>query len=231
MNAIVDYVKAVEPIPLLQASTLTADVSGTPVGATNEVSIALPPTRAPARDRRLHHLGEVRRRERITLRSVARLLGISINEVKYQEQPSSDMLLSDLYRWQKVLGVPIAELLNEPDDELSPSVQLRAQLLRIMKTVRSIQERARQVSVQRLTEMLVDQLVKVMPELKDTLAWPTVGQRRTKDDFGQAYLRMISHHFLDKSDRLEGSTFDSWDEACGSGDSTGGSESDDRSQL
>ena len=62
------------------------------------------------------------------------------------------MRLSELLRWQRALGVPFAELLNEPDGELFPPVQLRARLLRAMKTVRTIQERARQASVRRLAE-------------------------------------------------------------------------------
>ena len=51
------------------------------------------------------------------------------------------MLLSDLHRWQQALAVPIAELLGEPEGELSPPVRLRPRLLRAMKTVRSIQQR------------------------------------------------------------------------------------------
>ena len=85
------------------------------------------------------------------------------------------MLLSDLYRWQRALDVPAAELLHEPQAELSPPVQFRSRLLRAMKTVRSIQAGVRQASIQRLAAMLADQLVEIMPELKDTVAWPALG--------------------------------------------------------
>ena len=203
MNVIAGYVEALGPIPLPPTNALTAKLSGAPIAATDAVSVALPPTSSPAPDRPLHRLGEVRRRERITRRKVAQHLGISISEVERQEQPSSDMLLSDLRRWQKALGVPVAELLDDADGELSPPVRLRAQLLRIMKTVRSIQERARHAPMQRLAEMLVNQLVEVMPELKDTTAWPTVGQWRRERDPGQAFFRGLSFQSLDELDRLE----------------------------
>lgn len=203
MNVIANCVEAVGSIPLLQ-STTTANVGGAPITTTNPVSVALPPTVAPASDRRLHRLGEVRQREQITRRKVAQRLGISISEVQQQEQSSSDMLLSDLHRWQKALGVPITELLDGSDGELSPPIELRAHLVRIMKTVRSIQEKTKQVAVQRLVEMLIEQLVEVMPEVKDTGAWPAVGQRRKEHDFGQAYYRKLSTHSLDELDWFEG---------------------------
>lgn len=204
MNVIANCVEAATPIPFLQTTTLTADLGVASIAATDAVSVALPPTSSLTPKQPLHCLGEVRRRERITRRTVARHLGISIDEVGQQEQPSSDMLLSNLHRWQKALGVPVAELLDEAGGELSPPVQLRAQLTRIMKTVRSIQERARQVGMQRLVETLVDQLLDVMPELKETTAWPSVGQWRRERDPGQAFFRGLSCQSLDELDRLDG---------------------------
>ena len=178
MNVIANYVEAVGPIPLLQTTSLTVGPGGATVAAANAGSVAPRPTDSPAAERPLHRLGEVRQQEGLARDKVAQLLGISIDEVARQEQPSSDMLLSELRRWQKALRVPIAELLNEPDGEYSPPVQLRARLLLVMKTVRSIQERARQAPMQRLAEQLVEQLVEVMPELKHIAAWPAVGPSR-----------------------------------------------------
>ena len=100
--------------------------------------------------------------------------------------------MSDLYRWQEVLEVPVAELLNQTDDELSPAVRLRALLVRTMKTVRSIQEVVRQPSVRRLAENLATQLVEIMPELKEAVAWPVVGSWRCQSDLGQAFFRGLS---------------------------------------
>ena len=100
--------------------------------------------------------------------------------------------------------MPIAELLDEPEGELSPPVRLRARLLRVMKTVRSIQQRARQAPMRRLAETLVTQLVEVMPELTEATAWPAIGQRRRKQELGQAFFRRLSLDPLDELDGPEG---------------------------
>lgn len=165
------------------------------------VSAALPPTVLPAADRPLHRLGEARRREGITRRTVARSLGISVRDVQQQEEPTADIRLSDLYRWQKALEVPVTELLDEPPGGLCQSVRLRARLVLLMKTIRSIQEKTRQESVQRLAQFLDETLIEMMPELKETAAWPTVGQRRSQNDPGQAYYRRL---LLDPHDEWEG---------------------------
>jgi transcriptional regulator with XRE-family HTH domain len=144
----------------------------------------------------LQRLGEVRRREGLPRGKVARRLGISVRQVQEQEEPSSDMSLSDLYRWQEALGVPAAELLHEPDGDLSPPVQLRSRLLRAMKTARLIEEMAQQTSIRRLVKSLINQLVDAMPELKETTAWPAVGHRRKQDELGQAFFRRLSLDFF-----------------------------------
>ena len=137
----------------------------------------------------LHCLADVRRRQHVSVRKAARLLGITADEVRSQEHPASDIHLSDLYRWREILEVPVSELLEQADAELSPPVRLRARLVRAMKTVRSIQEAARQPSVWRLAENLAAQLIEIMPELKAATAWPVVGSRRGQRDYGQALLR------------------------------------------
>jgi len=163
-------------------------LAGTPP-VTARVPRAAPPSTPGSSAPRLHRLGQVRRREGITRRTVARRLKMSVQDVEKQEQSTSDISLSDLYLWQEVLRVPLSELLVEPRDEVSPPLQLRARLLRVMKTVRSLQDRARQASVRRLAQVLVDQLVEIMPELKEATPWPSVGRRRRRDELGQAYFR------------------------------------------
>lgn len=201
MNILSTCTAAAGPIP--QTTAWLLPLGNKPAGE-NATSAAKPPREPPASNRSLHRLSEVRRREGLSRRKLARDLGVSVREVKRQEQPSSDMLLSDLYRWGEVLKVPATELLNEPGVDLSPPVQLRARLLRVMKTVRSIQANARQVSIRRLAAMLVRQLVEVMPELEDTAPWPVIGSRRSRRDLGQAFLRGLSLGPLMESDRSEG---------------------------
>lgn len=151
----------------------------------------------------LHRLSEVRQREGLTLDTVAHRLRISVREAEKLEQPGCDMPLSELYRWHKALRVPVDELLHEPDEELAPSVQWRAQLLRAMKTVHSIEERAKQPAVRRMANTLAALLAEIMPELKDIGAWPAVGRRRPQTELGQAYYRRITPESLGMLDLPE----------------------------
>jgi len=125
----------------------------------------------------LHRLSEVRRREGISRRTVARRLKTTVSTVKAMED-SEDLLLSQLYAWQKALRVPIAELLAEPDEGLAPPVLKRAQMVRLMKTASAIFHWSRQKSIRRLAEMLMEQLVELMPELAQVGPWPLRGRRR-----------------------------------------------------
>jgi hypothetical protein len=119
-------------------------------------------------------------------------LGVSISELKLQEQKTSDLLLSQLYQWQAALGVPICELLGDAGDALSPPVLERAQMLRLMKTVAAIRQRAEKLPIRRMAQMLTEQILDIMPELKDVSPWNAVGRRRTLDDLGQAAHRQLS---------------------------------------
>jgi transcriptional regulator with XRE-family HTH domain len=144
----------------------------------------------------LHRIADVRRRQGISVRSAARRLRISMNEVRRQEEPANDMLLSELLRWQQALEVPLAELLVETDGPLSEPTMTRARLLRIMKTVRAIQETATNSSIQRFATMLGEQLVELMPELKDVVAWHSIGQRRPLNELGRTAERVLPDTFF-----------------------------------
>lgn len=133
----------------------------------------------------LHRIAEVRRRQGVTLRNVARRLGMSLPVVRRQEQADCDLRLSDLQRWQEVLEVPVAELLVEGDGQLSGPVLERSRMVKLMKTAAAIRERCAGTAVCRMVEMLVEQILEIMPELADVTPWHTVGQRRTLDDLGR----------------------------------------------
>jgi transcriptional regulator with XRE-family HTH domain len=135
--------------------------------------------------RPLHRISEVREQQGISLRSLARKFGCSIQQVREEEAPDHDMTLSDLRRWQKVLDVPLADLLEDDEGPLSSPVGKRACLLRTMKTAKAIGEAAHSSSVKRLTNMLIAQLVELMPELEGVTAWHSVGQRRSQRELGK----------------------------------------------
>lgn len=123
---------------------------------------------------------------------MARRLATETSKIKQQERGAADILLSDLYRWQQVLEVPISELLIESDDSLSAPILRRAQLVRFMKTTLAIQEVSTEESVRRMAQTMIEQLGEIMPELKEVAPWHTVGKRRRRDEFGAAAARRLS---------------------------------------
>jgi len=149
----------------------------------------------------LHRLHTVRCREGVSQRTIARRLHLPAAEVQRQEEETTDIPLSTLYQWQEVLEVPLAELLQEPEDSLSMPIEKRSRMVRAMKTAKSILEQARQKSVRRMAENLVEQLIEVMPELREVGPWHLVGQRRRADEFGRTAEQIISDDvFVDRGD-------------------------------
>lgn len=118
------------------------------------MNVPLPPVKnrptPPAESRPLQRLAAVRRQQGVSRRTVARRLNIDIEQVQEQERETTDVPLSVLYAWQKVLEVPLAELLTEAGEGLDTPILERSQLLRLMKTVRAICEQARQESIRRM---------------------------------------------------------------------------------
>ncbi|MFO0791446.1 MAG: hypothetical protein U0805_18455 [Pirellulales bacterium] len=158
--------------------------------------LPVPPLAAPEAKRPLHRIADVRKRQGVSLRAAARRMHTSIDQVRRQEDPCCDLQLSDLLRWQQALEVPIGDLLVENDAPLSEPVQTRARLLRIMKTVKAIQETAASSSIQRFATMLEQQLLEVMPELKDVSAWHSIGQRRSPNELGRVAERPLPDSFF-----------------------------------
>lgn len=152
---------------------------------------AVPPAVGTPTKRPLHRLAAVRRREGISRRTLARRLNMPVSEIKRLEEEQADIPLSLLYQWQEALGVPVSELLVDSRDPLSPSVQHRAQMLRVMKTAMTILERSRQPSMKRMAQMLVEQILEIMPELQGVSPWPAVGKSRQPSDLGQAFYRRL----------------------------------------
>jgi len=134
----------------------------------------------------LHRLAAVRRQEGVSRRTIARRLGIGMREVQAQEDESADLPLSTLYRWKEALNVPISELLEEDAGEMSSPLMFRGKLLRVMRTATTILERTRNAATHRMAQFMAEQLIEIMPELKDTIPWPSVGKRRSRRELGRA---------------------------------------------
>lgn len=132
-----------------------------------------------------HRIALVRRRQGVTLRNVARRLGVELATIRRQEKPDCDLRLSDLRRWQEVLEVPISELLEEGDGQLSGPVLERSRMVKLMKTAAAIRERTNGTPIRQIVTMLIEQILEIMPELEDVTPWHTIGQRRTLDEIGR----------------------------------------------
>lgn len=155
---------------------------------------AVPRQTSPRRG--LHRIAEVRQQQQVSLRNVARRLGISITDARRQEQAESDLSLSQLHCWQQVLNVPVAELLVEAEGQLAGPVLERSRMVRLMKTAAAIRERTRGTSIERLVTRLMEQLVELMPEVEGVTSWPDSGQSRRRDDFGRTACNPVSEELF-----------------------------------
>jgi len=140
----------------------------------------------------LHRIQEVRLQQGMSLRTASRHLGLDVRTIRAQEQATSDLRLSDLYRWQAALEVPVQELLVETEEPLSRPVMERARLVRLMKTAAALLEEAPNSNTKLMAQNLIDQLCEIMPELKEVGPWHSVGQRRTLDEVGRIAQQPIS---------------------------------------
>lgn len=134
-----------------------------------------------------HRIKEVRRQQGCSTRRAAQMLKCDANQVRFEEDEATDLPLSRLLEWQKVLDVPLSELLVEGEETLSPPVMERARMVRLMKTALAIEERSGNPQMKRLALTLVDQLKEIMPELDGVTAWNSVGQRRPQQFRGRVY--------------------------------------------
>ena len=144
-----------------------------------------PQNGAAGRPPRRHRLAEVRQQQGVSVRSAARRMGVPMDQVRSEERPDSDLTLSQLARWEKALEVPLVNLLIDNDAPLSEPILKRAEWLRLMKTIKALEELQASPAVTRMAQMLEQQVLEIMPELKEVGAWHSVGQRRTQDELGR----------------------------------------------
>lgn len=149
--------------------------------------------------KKLHRVASVRREQDVSIRTAASKLKCHVSEARMKEEETYDLRVSELLQWQRVLDVPLVDLLVEPDLELSNPVSKRAELLRAMKTAVAIKETVKCSRARRHTEMLLQQLVAIMPELENVLAWPSVGQRRDRNEFGKIAERSVDERLISGS--------------------------------
>src|SRR5262245_29475282 len=147
----------------------------------------------------LQPAGQVQREQSVSDRTMATRLKVTMEELRRQKLPQADLQLSQLYRWHQVLDVPVADLLVEPGPTLAPVVERRARLVKMMKTVRSLQLAADSADVGVLVERLAEQLIELMPELVNVDSWPIVGKRRNSGDISPIEERMLPDETMDST--------------------------------
>ncbi len=149
--------------------------------------------REPAR---FHRIAEVRAQQSLSLRTISRRTGLDVKELRRQEQPGCNLNLRQLQVWQKALEVPLVDLLEDESELLSRPVKERAQMVRIMKTVVSLGEICESnVRLSRLTTMLREQILQLMPELTEIGGWPQCGSRRGADVMGRIFHEPVRVEF------------------------------------
>ena len=159
-------------------------------GGANEAS-----RQAKEQTKPLHRLQEIRNQQDISIRSLSRRMNVTASEVRMQEEPDFDLRLSTLYRWQQALGVPAAELLVEAGEGLSAPIQLRARLLRMMKTIATILDQPQSDRTTNLIANLKNDILEVMPEVENVDRWHGSSSDRS-GDIAAAVLRQIDDAFF-----------------------------------
>jgi len=144
----------------------------------DKLSQSKPVTVSPL-PKNLQRVAEAREQQGFSLRTISRRTGMDLRTLRSHELPTTDMKLSELRAWQMALEVPLVDLIEDDLQPLSSPVKDRALLVRIMKTVVAIKEAGGSSRIQRLADMLFDQMVSLMPELKEIGAWPQHGGRRS----------------------------------------------------
>ncbi|MCA9132431.1 MAG: helix-turn-helix transcriptional regulator [Planctomycetales bacterium] len=192
----------VPPVPVPSAPVQSAAVQPAPVqpavAAAEEESedSCLP---APAEDEVLHRLAAVREQQGVSQRTMARRMGIELRRYKELEDPTRDLRLSELRQLQMALEVPLIDLL-EDRNALSRPVEERAKLVKVMKTAVAISEIKSSPRIERMAQMLKEQLVDLMPELLEVSGWPQFGARRGPSAMGKALCQPIDTSHLGLSE-------------------------------
>lgn len=191
---------SVQSLPLIPQSSEAKECSDTPgvetAKSVEPVQLSAPnldATQSPAQ--LFHRIAEVREQQGLSLRTVARRTGIDVKELRRQEDPATDLKMSELLVWQKALEIPLVDLLEDDSQTLSRPVKERAKMVRIMKTAVTLTEVCQSnTRLSRLTTMLRDQLLDLMPELAEIGGWPQCGSRRGADVMGRIFHEPITVH-------------------------------------
>jgi transcriptional regulator with XRE-family HTH domain len=186
--------QAVAPEKLAVSSAIPPSPAASP-----ETFAALKAEQSVPRKRQFHCIAIARKQQGISLRTVSRRTGVDIRTLRAQEDPMADLRLSDLHAWQTALEVPLVDLIEDHQEPLSRPVKERACMVRIMKTAVALKELGGSARGQRLANMLVEQLLELMPELEQIGGWPQHGGRRSSS-LSRILEQQVDTRTLDQGD-------------------------------
>ncbi len=140
----------------------------------------------------IHRLREVRTNEGVSIRTMTARTGLPASVLRGQEE-QPDISLADFLVWQQALGVPFEELIDPKVEQVADHIRVRAGLIRVMKSVKTLVEQGglskRQTT---MVENVIHQLNEIMPELSDVDGWPQYGARRGLADLSRIEAQVIS---------------------------------------
>lgn len=148
------------------------------------------------RNKRYHQVNTVRRREKVSLKTASRKLGLTQRQTLALEDEFVDLPISVLYRWSILLKVPMTELLLP---ELSDENRLlwdRAKLVRVMKIVVTMIQTCESSIIGEQLNCVRNLLIEIVPELEHVAPCPKHGHPRRLDDYGAIALRVVSDRYL-----------------------------------
>jgi len=122
---------------------------------------------SPSDRMRLHRLAAVRREKGICRYELAEKLGLSVEEVRLQEQAANPSV-GTLNQWATALNVPVTELVVEPDEWQDSTHLAKAKAERMLRVAATLRDHSRRRSIQRLAQTFVDQLTEILPALNPT---------------------------------------------------------------
>ena len=131
---------------------------------------------------RWHRIRTIRQREGVSLKTVSRRVHVGMQRLRQEEDETRDLTLSQLYVWQKALRVPVSELVIDAEEALEEKIRLRAALLRLTRTAKTILREQPEGKVADLAQTMLNQIYEVMPEAEAMGPWNEVGRRRNPDD-------------------------------------------------
>ena len=143
----------------------------------------------------LHRLGAVCREKKIPRRVLAKRLGITLEDLRLEEE-SIDLSIGRLTQWAAALGVPVTELIIEPDIGFGLTCLEPPQAKRLMEAANSLRKRTRRRSVQRLAQTFMDQLSEMLPELEQIAQNGQRPVRRVRRTARPGPLRPLPDHIL-----------------------------------